>query len=263
MSASLAIVTVSYNQARFLGECLDSVISQKARGIDRYVVVDAGSTDGSRELILSRAAEIDRMVLERDRGPGDGLNKGFARAGGEVLGYINADDRLVPGSLDYVREFFARHPEVDVLCGAIRLIDERGRAALRKRTADPFDLRRYVAGVCMVGQQATFFRRHAFEAAGGFNASNRVSWDGELLVDLALAGARFAVVPRVLGDWRLYQGTITGAREYRARLGREFERIALRVRSRGIELYSPFQERVLRWLYRFNAARHLRYLLAR
>src|SRR5262249_48909180 len=150
-----------------------------------------------------RARNVDELVFERDRGPADGLNKGFARAGGEILGYINADDRLAPGALEHVRAFFAAHPQVDVLCGAIRLIDQRGGAFLRKRTADPFDIRRYIAGVCMVGQQATFFRRSAFERTTGFNIANRVSWDGELLVDLALAGARFATTPRVLGEWRL------------------------------------------------------------
>ncbi|HJY78362.1 MAG TPA: glycosyltransferase, partial [Burkholderiales bacterium] len=198
MTPGLGIVTISYNQGRFLCECLDSVLGELRSGLDRYAVVDAGSTDGSRELIQRRWGGIDAVVFEPDRGPADGLNKGFARAGGEILGYINADDRLAPGALEHVREFFSVRQDVDVLCGTIRLIDARGRGFVRKRTADAFDLRRYIAGVCMVGQQATFFRRSAFERTRGFNVANRVSWDGELLVDLALAGARFATTPRVL-----------------------------------------------------------------
>lgn len=258
---TISIVTISYNQARFLGHCLRSVISQRRAGIDRYVVVDAGSGDGSRELIARHASDIDAAVFEADRGPADGLNKGFARAGGDVLGYVNADDALAPGALERVRSFFAARPDVDVLCGAIRLVDERGRPALRKRTADLFDARRYVAGVCMVGQQGTFFRRAIFERAGGFKVENRISWDGELLVDMALAGGRFATLPHVLGDWRIHGGTITGASGHVARLQAEMDRIANRLREQGTTLYSPLEARVMRWLYRFNAARHLRYLL--
>ncbi|MBC7802963.1 MAG: glycosyltransferase, partial [Candidatus Parcubacteria bacterium] len=257
----ISIVTISYNQGRFLERCLQSVISQRRAGCDRYVVVDAGSTDGSRELIARHAGGIDEVVLEADRGPADGLNKGFARAGGDVLGYINADDMLAPGALERVRGFFAARPEMDVLCGAFRLVDEEGRPALRKRTADPFDVRRYIAGVCMVGQQGTYFRRRIFERTSGFNPENRVSWDGELLVDMALAGAHFATLPQVLGDWRIYGGTITGTSGHVARLQAEMDRIARRLRQRNVALYSGVETRVLRWLYRYNLARHLRYLL--
>lgn len=263
MRPAISIVTISYNQGRFLGECMDSVIAQRRAGVDRYVVVDPGSTDGSRELIGRRRQHIDAVIAEPDRGPADGLNKGFACAGGEILGYINADDRFAPGALEHARASFAAHPAADVLCGTIRLIDEHGHAFLRKRTADRFDVRRYIAGVCMVGQQATFFRRSAFERTAGFNAANRVNWDGELLVELALAGARFATTPRVLGEWRIYGDTVTGSPAYRARLGREFERIAADLARRGVQLHSARKQRVMRWLYRFNPARHVRYLVAR
>jgi glycosyltransferase involved in cell wall biosynthesis len=261
VSPAISIVTISYNQRRFLERSLNSVISQRRAGVDRYVVVDAGSTDGSRELIAQHAREIDEVVLEPDRGPADGLNKGFGRAGGDVLGYVNADDVLAPGALECVRRFFSARPDVDVLCGAIRIVDEQGRPALRKRTADFFDARRYVAGVCMVGQQGTFFRRTLFERTGGFNPENRVSWDGELLVDMALAGGRFATLQRVLGDWRIYGGTITGTGGHMARLEAEMDRIAQRLKERGVKLYTPFETRMLRWLYRCNVARHLRYLV--
>src|SRR5262249_40445872 len=144
-----------------------------------YIVVDPGSTDGSRRLIRRHGAALDRVVFQPDAGPADGLNLGFAQATGEVLAYVNADDRLAPGALSFVRDWFAAHPDADVLCGAIRLIDERGRASLRRRTADRFDLARYASGICTVGQQGTFFRRRVFERCGGFNRDNRVTWDGE------------------------------------------------------------------------------------
>ena len=258
---SLSTVTISFNQAPFLEECLRSVISQRAPECE-YIVVDPGSTDATRDILTRYADRVDAQILEPDRGPADGLNKGFAAATGEIFGYINADDRLAPGTLVFVRKFFSENPDCDVLCGAIRIINRDGRPALRARTADRFDLARYAAGICTVGQQATFFRRRAFERAGGFNPKNRISWDGELLVDMALAGARFTTTAKILGDFRIYSGSITGSNKHRERARTEHERIAKKIRARGISLYSPLQQTMRRLLYKVNVARHIGYLLA-
>jgi glycosyltransferase involved in cell wall biosynthesis len=258
----ISIVTICFNQAPFLQECLRSVLAQEAGDVE-YIVVDPGSTDGSRDVLARHADRIDRLLLEPDRGPADGLNKGFAAATGQIFGYINADDRLAPGALRYVADYFAARPRTDVLCGAIRIIDREGRAAMRARTADRFDLARYAAGICTVGQQATFFRRHAFHRAGGFNAQNRITWDGELLVDMALAGARFETSRRVLGDFRIYPGSITGSRDTRKRSRQEQQRVSAKIRAHGVPLYSLAGQTLHRALYKANPLRHLGYLLAR
>ena len=259
---SLSIVTISFNQALFLEECLLSVLSQQVPDVE-YIVVDPGSTDGSRDILARLRDRIDTLVLEPDCGPADGLNKGFTAATGEIFGYINADDRMAPGTLDYVQRFFDSHPGVDVLCGAIRIIERHGRPQPRGRTADRFDLARYAAGICTIGQQATFFRRRAFELAGGFNSGNRINWDGELLVDMALAGARFYSVARVLGDFRIYSGSITGSKQHLEHARIEHERIAAKIRMHGVPLYSPLTEKLQRALYKANLVRHVGYLLVR
>jgi glycosyltransferase involved in cell wall biosynthesis len=260
-SKDISIVTISFNQAAFLEECLMSVLSQKCEEVE-YIVVDPGSTDGSRN-ILTRFADVIELILEPDRGPADGLNNGFAVATGDIFGYINADDRMAPGAIEFVGRFFTRNPDVDVLCGAIRIIDRDGRVSLRGRSADAFDLARYAAGICTIGQQATFFRRRAFELAGGFNPANHITWDGELLVDMALAGARFASVGNVLGDFRIYAESITGSNKHRERARREHERIAEKISARGVPLYSSLKKQLQRALYKGNLLRHLRYLQAR
>lgn len=237
-------------------------VSSQLNGNAEHIVVDPGSTDGSRD-IIHRWQESIRTILEPDAGPADGLNKGFAGARGGVFGYINADDRLAPGALSFVRDFFTRHPDADVLCGAIRIIDREGHASVRKRTADRFDLTRYAAGICTVGQQATFFRRSAFERAGGFNPENRITWDGELLVDMALTGARFRRSSRVLGDFRIYPESITGSNLHRERVYGEHDRIAEKIRKRGIRVYSGQEKFLQRLLYKANVFRHLGYLLSR
>lgn len=260
--ARVSIVTISFNQAAFLEDCLQSVLSQQAGDVE-YIVVDPGSTDGSRDILAKFGDRIDKLVLDPDQGPADGLNKGFAVATGDLFGYINADDRMAPGAIGYVRRFFDSNPDVDVLCGAIRIIDREGRVSVRGRTSDRFDLARYAAGICTIGQQATFFRRRAFDLAGGFNPSNRITWDGELLVDMALAGARFASIGNVLGDFRIYAESITGSNRHRERALREHERIAGKMRGQGIALYSPLKKNLQRALYKANLVRHLGYLRAR
>ena len=258
----ISIVTISFEQHRFLMECIDSVHRQRRDSVE-YVVVDPGSTDGSLDLLKAAATEgkIDKLVIEVDEGPADGLNKGFQSSTNEILGYINADDRLVDGAIDFVLNYFADHPMVDVLCGSIGMIDECGQRALRGRTADKFELRRYIAGVCLVPQQATFFRRNAFERAGGFNTLNRVSWDGELLVDLALSGATFATCKKVLGEFRIYSGTISsGGNAYLSNAEKEHLRLARKVKEHDIRLFNQRTSGSLRLVYKINVWRHIKYL---
>jgi glycosyltransferase involved in cell wall biosynthesis len=262
MNPRLSIVTISFNQGFFLEECIKSVLDQRGPN-DEYIVVDPGSTDESRQIIERYRDRIDHVVLDPDRGPADGLNKGFSRAAGDVFGYVNADDRLAPDAMATVRHFFRGHPSVDVLCGAIRIVDRDGKPSLRRRTADRFNLARYAAGICTVGQQGTFFRADAFRRAGGFNADNRITWDGELLVDLALAGARFATTGKVLGDFRIYGESITGSGLHREKARRETARIVAKMARRNVPLMPSWQARLGRILYRIDVARHMRYLLAR
>jgi glycosyltransferase involved in cell wall biosynthesis len=257
----VSVVTISFNQAPYLEECLLSVLSQEANEVE-YIVVDPGSSDTSRDILARYADRIDAQILEPDHGPADGLNRGFAAATGEIFGYINADDRYAPGAIEFARRYFADNPNVDVLSGAIRIIDRNGRASLRSRTSDAFNLANYATATCTIGQQGTFFRRAAFERAGGFNPGNRINWDGELLVDMALSGARFDTTTKVLGDFRIYAESITGSKLHMGRLLREHERIAEKIRARGIPLYSPLQAALRRFVYKANVARHIGYLLA-
>lgn len=260
MPPAISIVTISYNKGPYLEECLRSVLEQDGPGV-QYIVVDPGSVDGSREKIARHSDRIDTVIYERDDGPADGLNKGFAAARADICGYLNADDRYLPGALRYVVDYFASHPQIDVLCGAIRIIDDENRISPRKRTSDRFDLADYAAGICTIGQQATFFRRSIFERAGRFNAANRIAWDGELLVDMALAGARFETVRKVLGDFRIYGGSITGSQTYRERLARYHTDLRRKLEHHRVRLHSAPEEKVKRMLYKLDPLRHLNYFL--
>jgi glycosyltransferase involved in cell wall biosynthesis len=112
----ISIVTLSFNQRGYLQQAIDSVLSQNYSDLE-YIVVDPGSTDGSREFITSYGAQIAHTIFEPDRGAADGLNKGFGRANGDILGFLNADDFLLPGSLNRVANFLETHPECDIAMG--------------------------------------------------------------------------------------------------------------------------------------------------
>ncbi|MCU0973368.1 MAG: glycosyltransferase, partial [Burkholderiales bacterium] len=182
--ADISIVTISFNQGAFLEQAINSVCAQEGVEVD-YVIVDPGSTDGSREIIRRYSDRFAACMLDPDEGPADGLNKGFERTRAEVLGYLNADDLLLPGALRFACEFFRRHREIDVITGNGWVVDEHGRR-MRRDFSDRFSLRAVAYDACVAVQPSTFFRRSAFARTGGFNVSNRSNWDGELLVDMAL-----------------------------------------------------------------------------
>ena len=257
-----SIVTISYNQGRFLEQAIRSVIDQQHADVE-YIVVDPGSTDGSREIIEKYGKRIAKVIFEPDHGPADGLNKGFTRATGEIYAYLNADDYFEPRAFATVVQFFQRRPEVDVLCGAIRIIRHDGVARLRTEIAERFDLKKFLAGVCVVGQQGTFFRRRAFERADGFNRENRTCWDAELLVDFALTGSQFAVLHRVLGNFRLHPGSISGSGRLNAQYFEDLKRVRGRLAAAANIRIHPARRAAMCVAHKANVVRHLRALMVR
>jgi len=210
----ISIVTVSFNQRAFLATAIESVLDQGYGNLE-YIVVDPGSSDGSRDVIRRYAGRIGRVVLEKDRGAAEGLNNGFHHATGELYGFLNADDVLYPGALEAVAAA-ACSSNADVLSGHCMMIDARGRAT-RRSYSDRFSLKGMANGGCVLMQPSTFFRASLFWDVGGFNAENRSNWDAELWIDMALHGAKFAVIPAILSGYRVYPGTITASPDARKR----------------------------------------------
>jgi glycosyltransferase involved in cell wall biosynthesis len=207
-----SVVTISFNQKQYLEEALRSVLAQDFPAIE-YIVVDPGSSDGSRELIEGFRSQLARVVFEPDQGAADGLNKGFEHASGDIFAFLNSDDVLLPGALRIVAQAFAQNPDCDIVMGNGFTIDAQGKRIRRIRAAG-FTLDRYFYGGATWLQQATFFRRSAFEAVGGFNVNNRSCWDGELLVDMVRRGARVKYVNQDLALFRIHAQSITGSRRH-------------------------------------------------
>ncbi|MGI9485326.1 MAG: glycosyltransferase family 2 protein [Geminicoccaceae bacterium] len=230
----ISMVTLSFNQGRFLESAIRSVIDQQGVDLD-YIVVDPGSTDESRSTIERYQDRLSHVVYERDDGPADGLNRGFARASGQIYGFLNADDLLRPGALAKVAQAFEQNPNADIISGNGHILDAGG-ATIRRMYSDRFSLWGYLYGGAVLLQQSTFFRASAFETAGGFNVNNRTCWDGELWLDMALAGKRFLRANGFWSGFRVYGGTITsgihGNDDHRQAYDRDRRRMFLKVRGR-------------------------------
>jgi glycosyltransferase involved in cell wall biosynthesis len=244
MSLRISIVTLSFNQHAYLQEAIDSVLSQQYLNLE-YIVVDPGSTDGSRELIESYGEKIAAMIFEPDRGAADGLNRAFEKATGDVFGFLNADDILYPGSLQRVASFFQAHPDCDMAMGNGYKIDGQGRKT-RHYIARDFSVRRFFYGGTQWLQQSTFFRASAFQKSPRFNIQNRTSWDGELFLNIADQGAKIGYIDADLGGFRIHEESISGSGRLNEQYQKDCRRIFRQLRGREWKT----TDEVLRFLYR-------------
>lgn len=200
MASTLTVVTPSFNQARFLDETLRSVLSQRD-SVHEYFVLDGGSADGSADVIRRYADRIDFWVSEKDRGQSDAIHRGFQRATGDILCWLNSDDVFLPGALKRVLAAFDAHPEWDVLTAWHVQHDAEGRIrSLHRIPRDGDDLAKW--GIIHVCQQTCFFRRRVYEAVGGLNLDLHCVMDGDLWLRMFRHGTTWGHIPRYLAAFR-------------------------------------------------------------
>ena len=206
----LSVVMPSLNAAGTIARSLDSI---QAQGVDdaEVVVADGASTDGTVELLEQRPEVVWRS--EPDRGLSDAFNKGAARARGQVLGWLNADDVYLPGALARVQEAFARDPGLVWLTGRCLIVDGSGneirKGVTRYKNAllDRYTYRRHLTHN-FVSAPSTFFRRDAFEAAGRMDLSLRYSMDYDLYLRLGRQH-RPVVLREPLAAFTMADGTLS------------------------------------------------------
>jgi glycosyltransferase involved in cell wall biosynthesis len=167
MTPKLSIITPSFNQAPYLEQTLRSVLSQRDQ-IHEYFVYDGGSTDGSVDILKKYAPQIDYWVSEKDKGQPDAIARGFARASGDYLAWLNSDDLYLPGALTKIRTALEAHPEWDVVTGNHTRIDQASRLiSCHRVTAE--SRAAALRGVFHASQPTVFFRRALYEKVGGIN----------------------------------------------------------------------------------------------
>jgi glycosyltransferase involved in cell wall biosynthesis len=205
MALTMSVITPSYNQAAFIERTIRSVLSQDCAELD-YVVTDGGSSDGTVE-ILKKYEDRLSWLSEKDDGQADAVNKGIGMTSGAILGWLNSDDIYYPGAVRLVLEYFADHPEIDLVFGDANHIDEND-CILEPYPTEPWNVAR-LREVCFLCQPAVFFRRRVVEQHGGLDASLRYCMDYEYWLRLAHKGIQVAWLPQVLAGSRLHAATKT------------------------------------------------------
>jgi glycosyltransferase involved in cell wall biosynthesis len=205
----ISIVTPSLNQGRFIEHAIRSVLAQGYPRLE-LIVMDGGSSDDTVATLTRYKDSLTHWESAPDGGPADALNRGFGHANGDILGFLNADDFYLPGSLETIALAFADRPNAEVISGHAYFANPAGELGVPVYS-DPWHPTRFRYGACLLIQQATFFRRTTFDAARGFRLSRRTSWDMELWADMAKAGARFDSIGTFLAAFRLHPDSITGS----------------------------------------------------
>lgn len=236
----VSIVTPSFNQGCFLEDCVKSVRTQASGGAFHveHIVVDACSTDetvsvlqewqnkvekseGEKGKSCSQQSTLDarpstqpastysfHYTSEPDKGQTDAINKGFRKSTGDWVMWLNADDYLLPGALEKLLAFAARHPEADVIYGDCRFVDEQGNA-IRDKREGAFDPGMLLFYGCYIPSTACFYRRRVLDRGFYLDASYKVCMDFEYYVRLAVEGCRFLHLPALLACFRWHGSNVS------------------------------------------------------
>ena len=238
--ARVSIVTPSYNQGRFLEETIISVLNQDYPNLE-YIMIDGGSTDNSVDIIRKYEDRLAYWVSEPDKGQSDAINKGFQRATGEILAWLNSDDIYLPGAIKAAVQFFEQHPDIDFVYGDFCLIDERGRVLFQRKEID-FDYKILLYGCNLISQPTSFFRRTVLDKIGFLDQTLDYLMDYEFWLRASNNGVRFKHIPNTLAAFRLHSTTKTVSE--RTKQLSEFRLIRDMCRQRKFGNYP-----LLDWLY--------------
>ncbi|MHC5036757.1 MAG: glycosyltransferase family 2 protein, partial [Planctomycetota bacterium] len=208
----VSIVTPSFNQGRFLPDCLKSVADQDYPRIEHFVV-DGGSTDETLDVLRRWDGHEIQWVSEPDRGQSHALNKGFRKARGEIFTWLNCDDTLHPGAVGRAVRYFQEHPEWDMVYGEGRFVNVKGEDTGFYPT-EPFRFER-LAEVCFICQPASFFRAGIFRKVGGIDERWNFGMDYDLWIRIAKAG-RIEKVGDIFATARMYDENKTLASHRKA-----------------------------------------------
>lgn len=200
----ISIVTPSYNQGRFIEATIRSVLLQGYPNLE-YFVIDGGSTDETLQHIDRYAPFLTDWVSEPDRGQSHALNKGFARTTGDILGWINSDDYLLPGALLRAAQAYQNHPDAAAWAGCCHVVDQTGtilrewhpRLGTREQMA-------HWGHEGYIGQPACFFSANAFRKLDGINERLDYAMDVELWLRLLEYGPILPITGEALACARDY-----------------------------------------------------------
>jgi glycosyltransferase involved in cell wall biosynthesis len=205
----ISIVTPSYNQAQFLEETIRSVLLQDYPNLE-YIIIDGGSMDNSVEIIKKYESDLAYWVSEPDEGQTSAINKGFRRATGDIMAWINSDDLYTKGTFQKVGEIFKQSPELCAIYGNCILFDEKERELLLKPGI--FIFQKMISGD-YIPQPSTFFRRDVIDKIGYLDENFHYSMDYDLFLRI---GAKYKIeyVDEVFSKFRFHETSKTVSQDF-------------------------------------------------
>jgi len=174
----ISIVTPSYNQGEFLEETIQSVLNQKYPNLE-YIIMDGGSTDQSVEIIRKYEQYLAYWVSEKDRGQAHAINKGFIRATGDILAWLNSDDFYYPNTLNYIAQAYQKYPEAGLYIGNGNIVDKHRNIIRPFSDSIGFDANTLIDGQNYINQPSVFINRKALDKAGLLDESLNNEFDVE------------------------------------------------------------------------------------
>ena len=198
---SIGIVTPSYNQGKYIGRTINSVISQDYTP-QEYRIVDGGSSDNTVDILRSLNGNI-WWVSERDDGQADAVNKGWKNMNTDIIGWINSDDIYMPGALRKVAEAFKNNPHISVVYGLAHHIDENNEYINNYPTQDWEKDR--LRSTCYICQPTVFLRREVFIKAGIIDKKLQYCMDYEYWIRLEKLGYKFKMIKDLIAGSRMYE----------------------------------------------------------
>lgn len=233
----ISVVTPSYQQGDTLEDTIRSVLGQEYPNLE-YIVCDGGSTDQSVSILTRYSDEIAWWVSEPDGGQTAGIKKGFDRATGEVMCWLNSDDEFAPGALMRVGHYFSEHPHVKFLYGDAELTDKDGVHLSFKRET-PFSWFVWLWWYNFLPQPSTFWRAALYRQAGGLDAEYSLAMDADLWERMASI-SKPVHVPEMWSRIRIYpeqrnqafrqQSDVEDSRIRERHLGREVKALEWQVK---------------------------------
>jgi glycosyltransferase involved in cell wall biosynthesis len=209
----ISVVMPSYNQNFFIGESIESVLSQSYENFE-LIIVDGCSNDGAQEKILTykENKKISNIIIEKDDGQADALRKGFNCCTGDIYCWLNSDDVFERDTFKVVAEEFTAG--IDVLNGGLNVIDADSKfVSTWPQRRIPNE--KWLHFPQTIGQPSTFFSAEIFNRVGGISRQFRYAMDYDLFFRFALAGARFHYIDRSLANFRVHSESKTMSLPYK------------------------------------------------
>ena len=250
----VSIVTPSFNQAQYLEETIRSVLLQGYPNLE-YMIIDGGSSDGSVDIIKKYEPWLTYWVSEPDQGQSHAINKGFGKATGEILAWLNSDDTYEPGTIHQAVKTLKGQQGVVLTYGDCNYINANSEKVNQWKTRSCSQEDLILLG-SLVPQPTAFFYRWAVEKVGGINQNLHYIMDYELWVRLGYAGAYF-YAPSIRANFRLHSNSKTISRS----TGFSLELIS--ILDHNAELEKTYGPRLLKEaLRRYHVIAYIEYLFA-